>query len=273
MKKSFVALAVTASCISIIVALDPGRFAFAKVDAGGHPLRMLISGHGSPTVLFETGGTAGGGGPLECWERVQPAVSKFTRTVSYDRAGSGLSPAGPKPRDARQVAQELHAALKNADVAPPYILVGHSFGGPLNRVFAGMYPNEVAGMVLLDPTQEEFIFWNRARETNRTERLNEEWKEICASLNQAHESRVPAGVPVVLITGMRPPTLPGEVTQKEREEINVLRPMWLKFHNEWVEKIPNAQHIVTTNSGHAILFEEPELVIKTIREMVNRGRR
>src|SRR5690349_12362607 len=107
MRKLLIAIAGSVSCVAIVFALDPGRFAFTEVDAGGHKLRMLVTGHGSPTVVFETGGTPKSGGPLECWERVQPAVSKFTTTVSYDRAGVGLSPKGPRPRDARQVAVEL----------------------------------------------------------------------------------------------------------------------------------------------------------------------
>ncbi len=272
MKKFFVALAVTVSCLSVFLALDLGRFVYTHVDVGGHELRMLISGKGSPAVVFESGGSGGSGGPLECWERVQPAVSKFTRTVSYDRAGTGLSAPGPGPRDARQVARELHTALHKAQVMPPYILVGHSFGGPLNRVFAGMYPDEIAGMVLLDPTQEQFMIWNQARETNHVERLDSEWKEIKASLTQAHESSVPPGVPVILITGMKYHGHSGPVSEGEKEEQNIVKPMWLKCHKEWVEKIPGGQHIVTRNSGHLIPFEEPELAIKAIRDVMSRAR-
>lgn len=209
---------------------------------------------------------------MDYWQRVQPAVSKITRTVAYDRAGIGRSPPGPKPRDARQVARELHTALHAAHVAPPYILVGHSFGGPLNRVFAGMYPSEVGGLVLLDPTQEEFIDWNRARDSSHQERQDDEWKDISASLAEAHESQVPPGIPVVLITAMGPHVLPSFVTEEQKEAFKTIRPMWLKFHNDWVEKIPNAQHIITEKSGHGIPFEEPELVISTIRQMVEKTR-
>jgi pimeloyl-ACP methyl ester carboxylesterase len=109
-----------------------------------------MTGSGNPTVIFE----AGAGGPLEVWARIQPEVSKFTRTVSYDRAGNGLSKKGPTPRDGRHVATELHTALHNAHVPPPYSLVGHSLGGPYIRVFAGMYPDEVAGMVLVSRSRD-----------------------------------------------------------------------------------------------------------------------
>src|SRR5437764_928971 len=83
-----------------------------------------------PTLAFETGS----GGPLDAWMRVQPEVGEFTSTISYDRAGNGLSPRGPTPRDGRQIAIELHTALRNAGARPPYVLVGHSLGGPFIRV-------------------------------------------------------------------------------------------------------------------------------------------
>src|SRR5436190_13681746 len=108
MRKGLTIMAVLVSGLAILLAVDPGRFAFKDIDAGGHQLRMLVSGQGHPAVVFETGGSPASGGALEAWERVQPAVSKFATTVSYDSAGIAWSAPGPKPRDARQVARELH---------------------------------------------------------------------------------------------------------------------------------------------------------------------
>ncbi len=265
MKKVFILFATLISGVAILLGMDLGRLAFKYVDAEGPRLRLSISGQGNPTVIFETGGGGADGGPLEAWARVQPAVSKFTRTVSYDRAGIGLSAPGPEPRDARQIARELHAALANAGVAPPYILVGHSMGGPYNRVFAGMYPKEVSGMLLIDPTQEEFIEWNRSRDTNQVEKVG---NDILASLAEAHESTVPPGIPVVLITAMGPRVLPSFATEKQKQDFKTQRPMWLKFHDEWVGKLPNGKHVVTKDSGHMVPFEQPELIVDEIRKMV-----
>jgi pimeloyl-ACP methyl ester carboxylesterase len=271
MKKVLIILATVISGVAILLGMDLGRFAFQYVDANGHRLRVLISGQGNPTVIFETGGGGADGGPLEAWARVQPAVSKFTRTFSYDRAGIGLSAPGPEPRDARQIARELHSALANAHLAPPYILVGHSLGGPYNRVFAGMYPGEVSGMVLVDPTQEEFIEWNQASETNHVENVGQ---DILASLAEAHESTVPPGIPVVLITAMGPRVFPSFVTQKQKHDFKIQKPMWLKFHDEWVGKLPNGKHIVTEDSSHMVPYEQPELIVDEIRKMVEQtGRR
>lgn len=265
----YLRLQVFISRVAILLGMNSGRFAFKFIDAGGHQLRMLICGHGSPAVVFEAGGYPASGNALEAWKRVQPEVSKFTNTVAYDRAGIGLSAPGPKPRDARQIARELHIALQNAHMAPPYILVGSSFGGPLIRVFAGMFPEDVAGMVLVDPAQEEYYNWTQIRDPRASD---DERRDFQASLAQAHESRVPEGISVVLITATVLHVLPIFLTAKQKELFNEFMPMWLKFHKEWVEKLPNGQHIITNNSGHSVAFEEPELIVRVIRQMVEQAK-
>ena len=121
------------------------------VDAGGHKLHLNIQGSGSPSVIFENGS----GDFSFIWSLVQPEVSKFTKTVSYDRAGYAWSEPGPLPRTSQQIYLELNTALKHAGVPPPYILVGQSFGGFLVRAFARYYPKEVLGMVLVEAVQED----------------------------------------------------------------------------------------------------------------------
>jgi len=86
---------------------------------------------------------------------VQPAIARFARVCSYDRAGHGWSDPGPAPRTMRQVAYELHTALANLNIKPPYVLVGHSLGGLRVRIFASQYPKEVVGMVLVDSAHED----------------------------------------------------------------------------------------------------------------------
>jgi len=268
------ALAAILSGLAILLATR-GQV-FRRVDAGGPALRMLMAGRGNSTVVFESGA----GAPLETWLRIQPEVSRFAKTISYDRAGNGLSKKGPVPRDGRHIATELHTALHNAHAPPPYILVGHSLGGPYIRVFAGLYPDEVAGLVLVDPTQEDLIAWAKARDPKPSgEHKFRPYDEVdCApaTFAQAHENPIPANVPVLLITGMGPRVIPGFVTKELREEVQkdqkIFYPAKLKFHKEWVERIPGGQLIITENSGHGIPFEEPELVIKTIRDVVNRTR-
>ncbi len=116
-------------------------------------LNLLIAGEGQPTVIFAPGGWAS---TLE-WARVQHAVAARTRTVGYDNAGFGFSDPGPLPRTASAIVNDLRAALKAADIPPPYVLVGWSFGGLIMRLFAFKYPQDVVGMVMVDSSSERQI--------------------------------------------------------------------------------------------------------------------
>ena len=127
---------------------DPHRFPQRgrSVQAGNLRLNIDCSGHGSPTVILESGMGVPGVG----WAMVQPEVAKFTRVCSYDRAGYGWSDAGPKPRTSLQIAKELRALLDASGEQGPFVMVGHSFGGYNVRVFTSMYPNDVVGIALID---------------------------------------------------------------------------------------------------------------------------
>lgn len=125
----------------------PGKL----VDVGGHRLHIQCAGEGRPTVVLETGTLA----MSALWGWVQPQVAVHTRVCSYDRAGKGWSEPGPEPRDALRIASELRTLLRNAGETPPYVLVGHSFGGPLVRVYADQYPEDVAGLLLLDSSHPD----------------------------------------------------------------------------------------------------------------------
>jgi pimeloyl-ACP methyl ester carboxylesterase len=121
------------------------------VDVGGYRLHIDCQGIGSPTVIME----AGLGEPSLMWALVQPQVSTTTRVCVYDRAGLGWSDISPKPRTAVIMVEELHTLLKNANIEGPYIMVGHSTGGMLVRLYAHSYPSEVAGMVQVDAQHED----------------------------------------------------------------------------------------------------------------------
>ncbi len=125
----------------------PGKM----VDVGGHRLHLLCTGEGHPTVVLETGANGMSSG----WAWVQPEVAKTTRVCSYDRAGTAWSEPGQEPHDAAHVAAQLHTLLANAGESGPFVLVGHSLGGLFVRAYAGRYPGEVAGMVLLDASHPD----------------------------------------------------------------------------------------------------------------------
>src|SRR5919112_5521073 len=121
------------------------------VDVGTHSLHINCAGQGSPTVILE----AANFGMSAHWVRVQQQLAKSTRVCAYDRAGMGWSEPGPEPRDARQISGELHTLLKGAGTEGPYVLVGHSYGGLYTQMYAGRYPEEIAGVVLLDSSHPE----------------------------------------------------------------------------------------------------------------------
>jgi pimeloyl-ACP methyl ester carboxylesterase len=119
------------------------------IDLGGWRLHLNCSGQAKasqPAVILE----AGAGDFSVDWSLVQPAVARFARVCSYDRAGSGWSDLGPRPRTLHQIVWELHTLLDKAGVKPPFVLVGHSYGGWLVRLYASSYPAEAAGMVLVE---------------------------------------------------------------------------------------------------------------------------
>src|SRR6266852_2368933 len=120
----------------------PGRL--VRVNEGR--MHIYVTGEGTPTVVLESGM----GASCLSWTLVQPQVEQFTRAVSYDRAGHGWSDPVREPRTAQPIAQELHVLLDATGVPGPYVLVGHSFGGYVNRAFAQLYRDEVAGIVLVD---------------------------------------------------------------------------------------------------------------------------
>ena len=120
----------------------PGRL----VQFNDRRMHIHATGEGTPTVVFESGM----GASCLSWTLVQPQVAQFSRAVSYDRAGHGWSDPAPEPRTARQIAQELNTLLNATGLPGPYVLVGHSFGGYVNRAYAHLYRDRVAGMVLVD---------------------------------------------------------------------------------------------------------------------------
>lgn len=117
---------------------------------GGRRIHVHCTGGGSPTVVLDS---ALGVPALE-WRHVQPGIAEFTSVCSYDRAGYGYSDAGPLPRTMERRVDDLRAALRGTGRAPPYVLVGHSMGGLLARSFAYRFPDEVAGIVLVDSSHE-----------------------------------------------------------------------------------------------------------------------
>jgi pimeloyl-ACP methyl ester carboxylesterase len=243
------------------------RLRLQRVDVGGHILNLLIGGQGSPAVILE----GGFGGGISSWSSVQAKIAEFAQVVSYDRAGLGQSEPGPKPRSAKQIALELHTALQTSGINPPYVLVGHSLGGPFIRVFAGMYPRDVAGMVLIDPSQETFDDWakthlppeskeEKAQLAKASRGIRDEAAALNTTYDQARAANLPPRIPITLLTAMQDNSMPAEA-----------RKVWAEKQKEWIEKISGGKRIVAKESGHFIQVQEPKLVVDAIREVVKQS--
>jgi pimeloyl-ACP methyl ester carboxylesterase len=160
------------------------------VDVGGYKLHIHCVGDGRPTVVLE----ASLANISSDWSWVQPEVAKTTRVCSYDRAGNGWSDPGPLPRDAHQIAHELHTLLDKANVPGPYVLVGHSFGGLYIRMFAAQYPKNVVGMVFVDASHPDM--WSRMPASLvAREQLSAGQRILYSTLTRFGISRLTGGFP------------------------------------------------------------------------------
>jgi len=117
------------------------------IDVDGYKMHIYCMGEGSPTIILDH---VGGGSSMD-WALIQPKLAEHTRVCAYDRAGYGWSEYNPAPRTLAQQVHELHTLLVNANEKGTYILVGHSYGARVARVYTAKYPKEVVGMALMDP--------------------------------------------------------------------------------------------------------------------------
>jgi pimeloyl-ACP methyl ester carboxylesterase len=256
-----------------------------RVDLGGYQLFLLCTGNGSPTVILEAGLNAG----HTSWDLVQPALAQETRVCSYDRAGIGASDPGPQPRDSQQIATELHSLLANADIQPPYILVGHSFGALHIRRYAFQYPDEVIGLVFVDGVHEQW--WSRAsallppERPDDSERLkslrvylnngfsnpasNAEGIDIAACIAEVGETGSFGQMPVVVLTaGTFNVLAPGLPTDVEAQLKALFQD---ELHGALAQLSTNSAHIVVPDSGHNMPQENPPAVVTAVEAILQTG--
>lgn len=289
-----------------------GPHAGELIDIGGRALYMESAGSGAPTVVLEAGLL----GRSDVWSRdlqfspgerqmVLPAVAEFTHVVAYDRPGTigevnpSLDPTGPlfypsrsdpvpQPRTIADAADDLHRLLQAANVPPPYVLVGHSMGGMIVRLFASLHPEQVVGMVLVDATTENiYIEFAKALPP-------EVWAEFDI-LNAGENSELLAAYPDYERL-MQAPLLedPSFSILRDAQATNPLQPMPLVVLSHGVDfaaplpgwptdkmedimaaqqveltnLVPGARHVIATDSGHNIHQDQPDLVIQAIHDVV-----
>jgi pimeloyl-ACP methyl ester carboxylesterase len=265
----------------------PGRL----VDVGGHRLHLWCTGAGAPAVILENGL----GGSTAAWGFVQPEVARFTRVCSYDRAGLGYSDAGPSPRTARRMANELAELVARSGISGRVILVAASSGGFNVRVFASDHPDRVAGLVLVDASHEDQVhevprlarfvpllssvgilrlfgvsfglsLESLPPSTQRFVRATrfraagyqaaaDEIMHIRQSASEVRTSRRKLTIPVVVVTGAR-----GADAR------------WRDLQRDQVTLSERGCQLIAEESGHVVPIDQPQVVVDGIRTMVNAAR-
>jgi pimeloyl-ACP methyl ester carboxylesterase len=184
----------------------------ASVPVGGHRMYYECTGHGSPTVVLD----AGSPDTSDAWRFVQPEIAKRTRVCAYDRAGLGQSQAARHGRRTpRTQVQELHALLAAAKISAPYVIVGHSWGGFLARLFAHDYPRDTAGAVLVDATTFPYLTPTTAGLLRR--KTTREGIDRAAAVAQSGSIHTLGALPLVVLGSNKPP-LDAKLLQAQDDE-------------------------------------------------------
>ena len=275
----------------------PGRL----LEIDGRLAHIHCTGSGSPTILLESGLDDRGSWS---WAGMQHELSRISRVCAYDRAGMLWSEPGEDPRDAERIADDLHALLTAASEDPPYVMVGHSFGGLLIRVFDDLHPGEAVGFVFVDAShpEQEHRFPEEVREVMReadseprrrwlfrilapyriltgerpTPRTAYWWRTFpegvlaeseaaAAILEQAGRTGQLGDRPLVVLTSGIAPVLHGISEQGNA----AFRRTLLELHAELARLSTNSNHRIVEGAGHYIHRDRPEAVAAAIRDVVN----
>lgn len=222
----------------------------------------------TPSVIF----IAGLGDSCETWNEVQDRISQETSTFSYDRAGVGRSQVAPVPRTCHDLVEELTELLRALGVEPPYVLVGHSFGGLVARLYASLHPQLISGMVLVDAAPEykelayekvlpeKLVIINRKYFENPM--LNAEKIDKVQSYKQIVDHSRQSDIPLSIITRGLPGQGDGEWPYQGILEIDQ------KLQIEFQRLSTSSKHRIASRSEHYIHHDEPEIVIEEIMIML-----
>jgi len=251
-----------------------------RVDIGGRSLALTRSGKGPVTVILETGL-----GAESCeWAAVRQGVSSVARVFSYDRANRGSSDPAPRPRPASAMVDDLEVLIDRAGLPPPYILVGHSFGGLLMRIFADRHAHQVAGLLLVDslndrqfdvfgplfppPTasdppqlQETRAFWTGGW---RDAASTPEGIDFPTSLAEGRAITALGDIPLVVIsagTFLNQPMMPAAFR-------SLLQERWDELQGGFLGLSTRAEIIGAPLSGHFVQRDDPLPIIKAIKMLV-----
>ena len=253
-------------------AVSDAKLPHSRFSATTFGIRSLVvAGSGSPTVVFESGIGQG----KRNWAPVFNQVSEITQAVAYDRAGYGQSEASALPRDGLQIVLELRDMLRTEGIVPPYVLVGHSLGGTMVKLFAKTWPNEVAGVVLVDARHEEFT--QRCRQVGVHRLLYEPPEAFLNMLPAVPRSEVLAA-PLTLKQARRAGKFPDVplivLTQSNASSRwpSSLGKVWEASQRKMATMSALGRIKVVGNAGHNLHMDQPDAVVRAVTGVVHAAR-
>lgn len=279
------------------------------IDVGGHRLHLYCIGEGEATLIIDTGAADWS----LSWLALQEDLSERTRTCVYDRAGLGWSEAGQAPRTSETLVHELHTLLANANIEPPYIFLGHSLGGYNARIYHEQYPDDLAGMILLESAHPDQ--WNQL--PAEVEGLVEEQVGLLNTMAllsnfgivrvilpaHAHHSDDFQGIyrshmatsrhmtasayelgggiesarqvpdrslddlPLVVVTAANSFDAFRDFT--DNLPFEEAEAAWQSLQLELAGLSTNSTHLISANATHNIHFDDPEIVIEAVEQMLS----
>jgi len=259
------------------------------VSVGGHQLHIACEGSGAPAVVLDSGL----GQAAADWRPIVERLSPHTRVCSYDRAGYGRSEPGPFPRDSRTVAHELKALIEAAGVPKPFVLVGHSIGALNAQIYADLFPEDLVGLVLLDPPPLEWISgagfeglramaedmtaeWSRAadeaarapgaegvRQAAFLNTLASEHAEMFGkSAEQALEIESFGALPLVVVAAGVPNPAFGDEARSSQE-------FWIGKNRELARLSREGRFVLAEGCTHNMSADDPDLVVDVILSLMH----
>ncbi|HEX6707695.1 MAG TPA: alpha/beta hydrolase [Albitalea sp.] len=241
-----------------------------KATIDGRATAFSRQGEAPPTVVFE----AGLGDGMSTWSPVLPKVSAFASVFAYDRPGYGGSASAEGPRTGERLVSELRSLLRRTGARPPYVLVGHSFGGSLMELFARTHPEEVVGLVLVESRHHDFSRRCQIASALVCEPPSllvaampgdalAEYRAMPETMRQLRNAPpLSSDMPLVVLTGMR-----------KIVEGPTFRDAWLGTQKELAAQSKRGEHVVCDGCGHYVHRDQPQLVVDAIRRVVQASRR
>jgi pimeloyl-ACP methyl ester carboxylesterase len=251
------------------------------IDVGGRRLHCFVYGSGSPTVVLVSGLEA----PQAYWNPVIPDLAARTTIVTYDRAGVGKSEIGGLPTHGARSASDLHVLLDKLAVPRPYILVGHSYGGSIARLFASLYPDDMGGLVLEDTQHEDALIEMRRILTGKDleafdqlmadrfstpahPKTEADYREM--TREQIRKSKPLPRIPYVIMTSAgrakaMAPLFSDEAIEKLAKLDEIL-------NGRLAALIPGGRLVIVEGTGHDIHMDKPEALVVPVVEMIGQAR-